>query len=139
MDGRPRKRRDAALDHDDGLLHILLLHPLRVAADGLDADLLVLGKEDEDLVHRVVHLQQAYHTYEVKSDKQQGYTHYLLPLKIEKKKKREKGNNAIHKPIISQETTKPSIITVVKEGTLFRTIFRCVVNCCAAVQFVCIK
>lgn len=56
VDGRPGKRRDAALYHDDGLLHILLLHPLRVAADGLDADLLVLGKENEDLVHRVVHL-----------------------------------------------------------------------------------
>lgn len=49
QDGRPGKRGDAALDDDDGLLHLLRKHLVRVAADRLHAHL------DKPLNNRVRH------------------------------------------------------------------------------------
>jgi len=51
-----RKCREVLLHDEDRALHVLLVHPLHVLLDRLDADLRVHRPEDEDLLRRVVAL-----------------------------------------------------------------------------------
>ena len=49
--------RHAGLDDDDRAGDVLLLHPLAVRLDGLDADLRLLGEEHKHLVYSRTHTQ----------------------------------------------------------------------------------